>query len=180
MVYAIGFAVIKYTVGYSIVPGLGSAYHHSVASTSSLNRLSLSYPHTILDMARKISKGHFSFSAHLFDRLGTLDVSFHWFPWIAILTNVVIYPVSNRVTHLEGECRINLSKPLDTDSEFSELPLFPLNPELCFWLFLVNAGSVQQDWFRSLYFKTWVIGSVAAVIYMPIVTIFTRSNPLKV
>ena len=52
--------------------------------------------------------------------------------------------------------------------------------ELCFWLFLVNSGSVQQDWFRSLYFKTWIVGSVIAITYMPLVTIFTRSDPLKV
>ncbi|KAJ7592193.1 hypothetical protein C8J56DRAFT_932718 [Mycena floridula] len=51
--------------------------------------------------------------------------------------------------------------------------------ELCFWLFLVNAGSAQQDWFRSFYFRTWVIGSLVAVLYMPLVTIFTRSDPLK-
>ncbi|KAI0669564.1 hypothetical protein C8Q78DRAFT_1040875 [Trametes maxima] len=51
--------------------------------------------------------------------------------------------------------------------------------ELCFWLFLVNSGSVQQDWFRSLYFKTWMGGSLIAVIYMPLVTIFTRADPLK-
>lgn len=51
--------------------------------------------------------------------------------------------------------------------------------ELCFWLFVVNAGSAQQNWFRSLYFKTWLIGSVLAVSYMPLVTIFTRSNLLK-
>lgn len=52
--------------------------------------------------------------------------------------------------------------------------------ELCFWLFLVNSGSSQQDWFSSMYFKTWAGGSVIAVIYMPLVTIFTRSDPLKV
>jgi len=51
--------------------------------------------------------------------------------------------------------------------------------ELCFWLFLVNAGSAQQDWFRSLYFKTWLVGSTVACLYMPLVTIFTRSDPLK-
>ncbi|KAH7929583.1 hypothetical protein BV22DRAFT_1002486 [Leucogyrophana mollusca] len=51
--------------------------------------------------------------------------------------------------------------------------------ELCFWLFLVNAGSAQQDWFRSLYFKTWAFGSVIAVVYMPLVTIFTRGDPYK-
>ena len=52
--------------------------------------------------------------------------------------------------------------------------------ELCFWLFLVNSGSVQQDWFRSLYFKTWIVGSLIALTYMPLVTIFTRSDPIKV
>jgi len=47
-------------------------------------------------------------------------------------------------------------------------------------LFLVNSGAEQQDWFKSLYFRTWCVGSVIAVTYMPIVTIFTRANPLKV
>jgi len=51
--------------------------------------------------------------------------------------------------------------------------------ELCFWLFLVNANTGQQDWFRSYYFKTWIVGSIIAVIYMPLVTIFTRENPLR-
>ena len=52
--------------------------------------------------------------------------------------------------------------------------------ELCFWLFLVNSGAVQQDWFRSLYFKTWIGGSLIAITYMPLVTIFTRADPVKV
>ncbi|KAG6839917.1 hypothetical protein C0991_010397 [Blastosporella zonata] len=53
--------------------------------------------------------------------------------------------------------------------------------ELCFWLFLINSGSgsVQQDWFHSLYFKAWVIGSVVAISYMPVITIITRSDSLK-
>ncbi|KAF7289231.1 hypothetical protein MIND_01384500 [Mycena indigotica] len=51
--------------------------------------------------------------------------------------------------------------------------------ELCFWLFLVNSGSVQQDWFRSWYFRTWVIGSAIAITYMPLLTILTRSDVLK-
>ncbi|KAF8963629.1 hypothetical protein BDZ97DRAFT_1904814 [Flammula alnicola] len=51
--------------------------------------------------------------------------------------------------------------------------------ELCFWLFLVNAGSAQQNWFQSPYFKTWIVGSAIAVVYMPVVTIVTRSDPLK-
>ncbi|KAL0955686.1 hypothetical protein HGRIS_001910 [Hohenbuehelia grisea] len=51
--------------------------------------------------------------------------------------------------------------------------------ELSFWLFLINAGSAQQDWFRTAYFKTWALGSVIALTYMPLVTTLTRSNPLK-
>ncbi|KAJ8489038.1 hypothetical protein ONZ45_g13720 [Pleurotus djamor] len=51
--------------------------------------------------------------------------------------------------------------------------------ELCFWLFLINAGSTQQDWFRTLYFKIWIVGSFIGITYMPLVTIFTREDPLK-
>ncbi|KAF9529773.1 hypothetical protein CPB83DRAFT_852155 [Crepidotus variabilis] len=51
--------------------------------------------------------------------------------------------------------------------------------ELCFWLFLVNSGSGQQNWFHSYYFKTWITGSAIALIYMPVVTIVTRADPLK-
>ncbi|KAJ7286851.1 hypothetical protein C8J57DRAFT_1282187 [Mycena rebaudengoi] len=51
--------------------------------------------------------------------------------------------------------------------------------ELCFWLFLVNAGSAQQDWFRSWYFRLWVFGSGVAIIYMPLITLLTRDDPLK-
>ena len=52
--------------------------------------------------------------------------------------------------------------------------------ELCFWLFLVNASASHQNWFNSLYFKLWVVGSVFAITYMPLVAILTRSDPLKV
>jgi len=51
--------------------------------------------------------------------------------------------------------------------------------ELCFWLFLINATAIERNWFRSPYFKTWVVGSVVAILYMPLITIFTRANPLK-
>jgi len=51
--------------------------------------------------------------------------------------------------------------------------------ELCFWLFVVNASLVQRDWFKTSYFKTWAVGSVVAIIYMPLIAIFTRSDPLK-
>lgn len=52
--------------------------------------------------------------------------------------------------------------------------------ELCFWLFVVKAGPMQKDWFSSIYFKMWKIGSCIAIIYMPFVTVFTHGDPLKV
>jgi hypothetical protein len=51
--------------------------------------------------------------------------------------------------------------------------------ELCFWLFLLNASSIERSWFKSPYFKTWVVGSILAILYMPMIAIFTRSDPLK-
>lgn len=52
--------------------------------------------------------------------------------------------------------------------------------ELCFWLFLVNASASHQNWFNSMYFKSWVVGSILAIVYMPLVAVLTRSDPLKV
>ncbi|EMD32945.1 hypothetical protein CERSUDRAFT_118372 [Gelatoporia subvermispora B] len=109
--FAVGFTILKYDVGYSLIPGFGI-----IPTPWQL------WPH---------SRQQAIFPLQLLFSIG----------WSFEM-----------ITHLE---------------------------ELCFWLFLVNAGSVQQDWFRSLYFKTWIIGSVVAVIYMPLVTIFTRSDPLK-
>lgn len=51
--------------------------------------------------------------------------------------------------------------------------------ELCFWLYLVNSTAKNQDWFKTLYFRTWAVGSVIAVIGMPLVAILTRSDPIK-
>lgn len=51
--------------------------------------------------------------------------------------------------------------------------------ELCFWLFVVKAGPMQKDWFGSMYFKLWKIGSCIAIIYMPFVTVYTHDDPLK-
>ncbi|KAF7782755.1 hypothetical protein Agabi119p4_2131 [Agaricus bisporus var. burnettii] len=31
--------------------------------------------------------------------------------------------------------------------------------ELCFWLYLVNSTAQNQSWFKTLYFKTWAVGS---------------------
>ncbi|KAH9061909.1 hypothetical protein EDB87DRAFT_1674150 [Lactarius vividus] len=47
---------------------------------------------------------------------------------------------------------------------------------LCFLIFLLNAGSEAKDWFRSRYFGIWAVGSFISLIYLPLVTIFTRSN----
>ncbi|KAI0298471.1 hypothetical protein B0F90DRAFT_1732760 [Multifurca ochricompacta] len=49
---------------------------------------------------------------------------------------------------------------------------------LCFLVFLINSGSAQ-DWFRSWYFRIWAIGGFIAVTYLPLITIFTRSDPVK-
>ncbi|QRW12979.1 transmembrane protein [Ceratobasidium sp. AG-Ba] len=51
--------------------------------------------------------------------------------------------------------------------------------ELCFWLFLINVGAAQTSWFRSIHFKCWVVGSLAAVVGLPVLAVFTRDNPLK-
>lgn len=110
-IYSIGFAVIKYKMGWTTVPGVG-------IMPTPWTEWPKMYQHAILPLYLIFSIGW------------SLEI----------------------VTHLE---------------------------ELCFWLFLVNAGRAQQDWFRSGYFKVWVAGSIAAVIYMPLVTIFTRANPLK-
>lgn len=52
--------------------------------------------------------------------------------------------------------------------------------ELCFWLFLITVGPKHTSWFRSLHFKIWAVGSLIAIVGMPLVTIFTRHDPLKV
>ncbi|TFK64010.1 hypothetical protein BDN72DRAFT_802708 [Pluteus cervinus] len=54
---------------------------------------------------------------------------------------------------------------------------YHIGVELCFWYFLVDAGANQQSWFRSSAFKIWVVGSCIAVIYMPLVTTFSRADP---
>lgn len=51
--------------------------------------------------------------------------------------------------------------------------------ELCFWLFLTDTKTVQQNWFSSKFFYIWVVGSVCAVTYMPVITVVSRDDPLK-
>ncbi|KAH8096796.1 hypothetical protein BXZ70DRAFT_1009474 [Cristinia sonorae] len=111
VIYAVGFAVIKYKVGYSFIPG-----------------------HGIIPTPWQLWPKHLQRA--IFPLQLTMSIGWSF----------------EMVTHIE---------------------------ELCFWLFLLNSGSMQQDWFRSMYFKVWVVGSIVAIIYMPLVTIFTRSDPLK-
>ncbi|KAF8845911.1 hypothetical protein BDN67DRAFT_875516, partial [Paxillus ammoniavirescens] len=111
IIHAVGFAVIKYSYGFTVVPGLGI----------------LPTPYELWsDTARSAVLPLY------------LCFSFAW--------------GLEMVTHLE---------------------------ELCFWLFLVNSQSAHSDWFCSPYFKTWAIGSFIAILYMPLVTIFTREDPYK-
>ncbi|KAF9222399.1 hypothetical protein BS17DRAFT_783656 [Gyrodon lividus] len=111
IIYAIGFAIIKYHYGFTVIPGMGI----------------IPTPYELWsNLARS-----------------------------AILPLYLCFSLAwglEMVTHLE---------------------------ELCFWLFLVNSESARQDWFRSPYFKTWAFGSCVAVLYMPLVTIFTRQDPYK-
>ncbi|KDQ11986.1 hypothetical protein BOTBODRAFT_34840 [Botryobasidium botryosum FD-172 SS1] len=51
--------------------------------------------------------------------------------------------------------------------------------ELCFWLFLINASPAHKNWFRSMHFKCWLVGSLAAIVGLPLVTALTQSDPLR-
>jgi hypothetical protein len=95
-----------------------------------------------------------------------------WVPLPYIRTQFIYPSFRSRVTHLEGKLAIS------ADLGYSVYQTG--HAELCFWLFVVNLGPTQKDWFGSLYFKTWIVGSGIAVLYMPLVTIVTRSDPLKV
>lgn len=110
-IYAVGFSIIKYSYGFTVIPGMGIMP-------------------TPYELWRDSAQS-------------------------AILPLYLCFSVAwglEMVTHLE---------------------------ELCFWLFLIHSGSAKQDWFRSLYFKTWAIGSVVAIICMPLVTVLTREDPYK-
>jgi len=51
--------------------------------------------------------------------------------------------------------------------------------ELTFWLFLLHQGPTKREWFSSFEFKAWAVSSLVALVGMPLVAIFTRSDPLK-
>ncbi|KAH9970005.1 hypothetical protein BGW80DRAFT_1334143 [Lactifluus volemus] len=49
---------------------------------------------------------------------------------------------------------------------------------LCFSIFLINSAS-SKDWFQSWYFRSWAVGSFISVLYIPLVTLLTGSDPIK-
>ncbi|KIK60853.1 hypothetical protein GYMLUDRAFT_167112, partial [Collybiopsis luxurians FD-317 M1] len=48
--------------------------------------------------------------------------------------------------------------------------------ELTFWLFLLNQGPAKRDWFKSWEFRVWYLGSVIALIGMPLTVIIKRAD----
>ncbi|KZT27140.1 hypothetical protein NEOLEDRAFT_1240446 [Neolentinus lepideus HHB14362 ss-1] len=48
--------------------------------------------------------------------------------------------------------------------------------ELSFWIFLLRQGPARRDWFTSSEFRAWYLGSVAAIIGLPLVTLVSRTN----
>ncbi|VDC00151.1 unnamed protein product [Peniophora sp. CBMAI 1063] len=48
--------------------------------------------------------------------------------------------------------------------------------ETCFWHYVVSSGPAQKEWFKSVYFKIWVCGSIIAFFYPPLVTLLTRDD----
>ncbi|KAF8633315.1 hypothetical protein AX17_004488 [Amanita inopinata Kibby_2008] len=48
--------------------------------------------------------------------------------------------------------------------------------ELTFWLFLINQGPNQRQWFNSWEFRTWYLGSMLAVIGLPLTTLLAREH----
>ncbi|KAF8911566.1 hypothetical protein CPB84DRAFT_1671675 [Gymnopilus junonius] len=48
--------------------------------------------------------------------------------------------------------------------------------ELSFWLFLMNQGPGKRDWFDSWEFRIWYLGSIIAVLGMPLTTLVSRKE----
>ncbi|KAJ7799965.1 hypothetical protein B0H14DRAFT_1698626 [Mycena olivaceomarginata] len=48
--------------------------------------------------------------------------------------------------------------------------------ELTFWLFLLHQGPRKREWFHCWEFRTWYLGSLAAVLGMPLTTLMKRHN----
>ncbi|KAJ7188995.1 hypothetical protein C8R46DRAFT_1056360 [Mycena filopes] len=48
--------------------------------------------------------------------------------------------------------------------------------ELTFWLFLLHQGPRKREWFHSWEFRAWYIGSIMAILGMPLTTLMKRHN----
>lgn len=48
--------------------------------------------------------------------------------------------------------------------------------ELAFWLFLLHQGPGKRAWFHSWEFRTWYLGSMAAILGMPLTTLVARRD----
>ncbi|KAJ7672115.1 hypothetical protein B0H17DRAFT_1084494 [Mycena rosella] len=48
--------------------------------------------------------------------------------------------------------------------------------ELTFWLFLLHQGPKKREWFHSWEFRSWRLGSVVAILGMPLTTLVKRHN----
>ncbi|KAL1741745.1 hypothetical protein HDZ31DRAFT_44755 [Schizophyllum fasciatum] len=48
--------------------------------------------------------------------------------------------------------------------------------ELMFWLFLLHQSARKRDWFHSWEFRTWSLGSTAAIVGLPMTTLAARRN----
>ncbi|RXW25568.1 hypothetical protein EST38_g254 [Candolleomyces aberdarensis] len=48
--------------------------------------------------------------------------------------------------------------------------------ELAFWLFLLHQGPGKRDWFHSWEFRAWYIGSIVAVLGMPLTVLVSRHH----
>ncbi|KAJ7750117.1 hypothetical protein DFH07DRAFT_828234 [Mycena maculata] len=48
--------------------------------------------------------------------------------------------------------------------------------ELTFWLFLLHQGPRKREWFDSWEFRTWYLGSMVAVLGLPLTTLIKRDN----
>ncbi|KAJ7195510.1 hypothetical protein GGX14DRAFT_676855 [Mycena pura] len=48
--------------------------------------------------------------------------------------------------------------------------------ELTFWLFLLHQGPRKREWFHSWEFRAWYLGSMVAILGMPLTTLLKRHN----
>jgi len=48
--------------------------------------------------------------------------------------------------------------------------------ELTFWLFLLHQGPSKREWFHCWEFRTWYIGSLIAILGLPLTTLIKRHN----